>query len=413
MAECVFELHLPPFTLEGGAPLQELRMRGWWSEPGALPGGLAEARARVLQAPGDASGIVRRPDATASASADTPLDVAERPTLLLVHALTGDMRAGGEGGWWAPLIGPGRPLDTDRWRILCFNNLGSCYGSSGPLDGCFPRRSEEPPRHFAGGTPPRGWWEGPDPGSLPATVTTWDQARAILQALDAAGIGRVDLVAGGSVGGMITLCLAMLAPERFGHTVPLAASAAASPWIIGLNHVGRRALLADPGWPHAPTRGLHLARMLAHMSYRAEPGLEDRMGRRAWSEDLLHSPYQVQTYLEHQGQRLVQRFDGQAYVCQLDAMDHHDMFRPPPAGWATYAQVGWDAGRLTMPVTLVDIDTDALYLPRQTTRLAEALRQALPARPVRHETLTSLHGHDAFLLEWDQLADILTRSLLP
>ena len=127
-----------------------------------------------------------------------------------------------------------------------------------------------------------------DEHRLPATVTPWDQARAILQALDALGIEKVSLVTGGSLGGMIVLCLAVLAPERFERMAPIAAAEKASTWVVGWNHVARQALLLDPGFPEAPARGLELARQLAMITYRAEPGLDARQGQTpGWSSRAL------------------------------------------------------------------------------------------------------------------------------
>jgi homoserine O-acetyltransferase len=169
-----------------------------------------------------------------------------------------------------------------------------------------------------------------DEQQLPATITPWDQARAILQALDALGIERVSLVTGGSLGGMIVLCLAVLAPERFERIAPIAASTEASTWVTGWNHVARQALLLDPDFPEAPARGLELARQLATLTYRAEPGLDSRHGRNqprpgetrasGWSS---RSLYPIQSYLEYQGQKLQARFDARSYLALLRVTRAH------------------------------------------------------------------------------------------
>jgi homoserine O-acetyltransferase len=320
-------------------------------------------------------------------------------TVLCIHALTGDARVGGSGGWWEPLVGPGCALDPNEVRVLCFNNLGSCYGSSGPRDQGFP---------------------------------SW-----ATQAVDALGIEKVALATGGSLGGMVALCLAALAPSRFERIAPIAASESASAWLIGFNHVARQALLSEPTFPECDGRGLELARQIAMLSYRAEAGLEERQGRKqeaeqggptaSWSP---RRPYRVQTYLEHQGQKLRRRFDGRSYLTQIDAMDHHDLARPPvtllprqagEAGWglhelvsgevadATAAVDGFGVPRLTASVLLVSIDSDQLYFPAQTQRLARRLRER--GLVVEEATLQSAHGHDAFLIEWAQLDPILRRAL--
>jgi homoserine O-acetyltransferase len=293
---------------------------------------------------------------------------ASTPTVLLVHALTGDARAGGERGWWAPLIGPGRPLDPTKVRLLCFNNLGSNYGSSGPLDD--------------------GWPSG-------ARLTTVDQARALWSALDALGVSRLHLAAGGSLGGMILLSMAALRPGAIERLLPLGASASSSAWLVGFNHVQRQVIALDP------RRGLEVARQLAMLTYRAEPGLE--LGQACALPVKPGAPgrYRVEGYLEHQGVKLAQRFAASPYLAQLDAMDSHDVLQRQPRL----------AGLTGTRALVVDIDTDALYTPAQVAVLARALRDAGAA--VETATLKSLHGHDAFLLEWEQLAPLVTRALTP
>lgn len=400
-----FEVHLPPFVLEAGASLGSLTMRGWISTPEPTSGVPAEWARRVEGRDHAGEQLVRRkrpaitPDVAVSLSSSVP-------TVLVVHALTGDHRVGGEGGWWSEVCGPGLPLDTNRFRVICFNNLGSCYGSSGPGDSDFPTLTDEPQARVAPGT--RGAWT-PRRDHVPATITTWDQARAILQALDALGAGSVHAVIGGSVGGMITLCLAMLAPERFERVVPIAASENASPWIIGFNHVARQTLLADPGYPDEAHRGLALARQLAHMTYRAEEGLTQRQGRGrvpGFAHDAPQQPYLVQTYLTYQGERLVRRFDARAYISQLDAMDHHDMWRRPPH--LTDVEP-WDLRRLRGRYLCIGIDSDALYLPVHMETLADQLHDV--GLIAEYAELRSKHGHDGFLIEFDQLKPILFRAL--
>lgn len=278
----------------------------------------------------------------------------EGPAVLLVHALTGDARAD---TWWAPLVGPGRPLDPARYRLVCVNNLGSCYGSSGPTDPGFP--------------------DG-------ARLDTLDQASALWMALDALGVGQVHLAAGGSLGGMIALALAALRPACVERLLPICACATSSAWIVGFNHVQRQAIALDPA------RGLEVARQLATLTYRAAPGLERRQPRgtpppcAAW-------PHRVQGYLEHQGRALRDRYDARSYLAQLDAMDAHD--------------VADRLGAVRAPALVVDIDTDVLFPPAQSDALAALLPNADRA------TLRSEHGHDGFLIEWEGLAPLVRRAL--
>lgn len=299
------------------------------------------------------------------------------PTVLLVHALTGSARAGGPDGWWAPLIGPGQAFDPELYRVVCFNNLGSFYGTSAP------------------GLP--GF-----PAGRNVTLTPVDIARSILLALDALGIRRVHLAAGGSLGGMIVLTLAALAPDRIERVMPIATSATASAWVVGWNHIAREVIRLDPGYPHDVSRGLELARQMAMLTYRAEPGLETNQHR--------HLPvlrgfkgYRVQGYLEHHGRKLNSRFIPRCYELMLDAMDHHDLARPLPGDRVPALS------RIQAPALVVDVDTDQLFTPAQAAELARQLRER--KNLVESATIHSPHGHDAFLLEWEQLAPLVRRAL--
>ncbi|MBI3886718.1 MAG: alpha/beta fold hydrolase, partial [Opitutae bacterium] len=296
-----FGLSLPDLALERGGVVRRHRLHGWWWGP----------------------------------AGDTPQRPARHlPTVLLVHALTGCARAGGRDGeahegWWAPLIGPGRALDPARCRVLCFNHLGSFYGSSAP------------------GTP--GF-----PAGKNITLTTGDLARSILAALDELGLPRLRLAAGGSLGGLVVLALAALAPRRVERILPVAATAASSAWVVGWNHVAREILRLDPGYPHNVVRGLELARQLAMLTYRAEPGLDAAQHRRLPPLPG-HRGYLVQSYLDHHGAKLHQRFTPRSYELLLDAMDHHDLLVPLPGRRSPAIRA------IRAAALVVDIDTDQLF----------------------------------------------------
>jgi homoserine O-acetyltransferase len=416
-AQVGFDLHLPALRLEGGGLVGGPRgahvLRGVvWGPEVDLPA--LAARALLLRA-GDAHGAEEGPftrdggPLMRSVPANAPALDGDVPTVLCIHALTGDARVGGPGGWWEPLVGPGRALDPDHVRVLCFNNLGSCYGSSGPRDEGFPSWAVQ----GASSLVPAAALSGRrlDPRHWPAALTSWDLARSILMALDALGIERVALATGGSLGGMVALCLAALAPQRFERILPIAATESASAWLIGFNHVARQALLLEPDFPECDGRGLELARQVALLTYRAEPGLHERQGRAQGGEEPGWSParpYRVQTYLEHQGRKLRRRFDGQAYLTQIDAMDHHDLARPP-RGFAPAGPEGFGLPRITASALVVSIDSDQLYFPKQSQRLAGMLRAQ--GCFVEEAMLRSAHGHDAFLIEWEQLDGILRHAL--
>jgi homoserine O-acetyltransferase/O-succinyltransferase len=370
----LFDLRLPALPLLRGGTVEPHVARGFWWGPEMDLAVLrvrthalddAELRSAHVQEP-----VRRRRELARLEVSGAPGFDEAVPTVLLVHALTGDARAGGPGGWWEPLLGPGRALDPGKVRILCFANLGSCYGSSGPLDRGFPPAAE---------------------------LTPWDIARALLQAVDVLGIEQLGLVGGGSLGGMVALCVAALAGARVERILPLATAASSSAWVLGWNHVQRSLLQLDPGWPDDVGRGLELARQVAMLTYRAEPGLEARQGRKLNGDT---HPYRVQGWLEHHGQKLRRRFDARAYLLQAEAMDHHDLDAMP-------SDLG--PGTIHASSLVVNVDTDQLFTPTQVEALAARLRAG--GAHVERATLCSAHGHDAFLLEWDALATLVTRAL--
>jgi homoserine O-acetyltransferase len=341
----VFELTLPPLVLEHGGVVAAHRVRGWWAGP-EVPG-LPDVEVVPWAVVHD----------TAARPAPSRGQLSSRPVVLVIHALTGDMRAGGEGGWWAPVIGPGQPLDPTTHHVLCFSLLGGCYGTSGPVDPRFPAE---------------------------AVVTTRDQARSLGLALDALGVERLALVTGGSLGGMVALALAADQPARVERLAPIGAAQASSAWVLGLNHVQRQIIEAHGG----SARGLELARQLAMLTYRAEAGLERTQGR---GRDAQGS-WRIGTYLEHQGAKLRGRFDVRAYLTLLGAMDHH-------------ALRDEEVGRISAATLAIGIDSDQLFFPEHMRALARVLPQA------EYAELSSVHGHDAFLIEWDQLRACLRRAM--
>ncbi len=408
-----FEFALPGLTLSCGAGLERVIVRGHHEGPAEDATAFA-ARVDLHPADPGPESLVRR-DAHAVAAVPSlrtgslPDDI---PTVLCVHALTADSRVGGPGGWWSDRVGPGRPIDTRLVRVLCMNNLGSCYGTTGPADAGFPRLRDAKDRWPA---PSDGFHKGRfsrPADELPAPITTWDQARVLLAALDALGIHTVDVLVGGSVGGMVALALAALAPERFPAIVPIATLDHATPWIIGWNHIARQVLSEALARGEDGTDALRFARQLAHMTYRSNAGLMARHGRAqvgtdAWSAN---APYRVQSYLTHQGDKLVRRFDPRSYLSQLDAMDHHDLATPPPPPdphetWTRPPGPWPGLARITGRVDAVAIDTDELFFA-----------QDLHAMVVRHRAhggvghwslIRSAHGHDAFLMPSATLDDTL------
>jgi homoserine O-acetyltransferase len=315
---------------------------------------------------------VRLPELVASYRHDGP-GPATAPQVLVIHALTGSADAAGD--WWEPLIGPGRALDTDHVGVLCANLLGGRYGSTGPVS-LNPRTGR------------------PYGASFPA-VSTRDQARAQWQLLDRLGVKRVALVIGGSLGGMVSLEIGLTRPTAVDHVMPIAAPAAIGPMAIAWNHL--QVTLID----RLGLEGLALARQLAMTTYRSEADFEERFGRRR-EEDGRPA---IVSYLDHQGQKLVDRFDPATYRILAGAMDLHDVGEGRGGLEAAFALLAAAGTRLTG----LGIQDDILYGPAQVRALVDAARAA--GVDARYRELSSSKGHDAFLVEWDQLAAVLTEAL--
>lgn len=293
--------------------------------------------------------------------------------IVVFHALTGSADVS---AWWGPLVGPGRPLDTERHAVVSANLLGSCYGSSGPVE--WQRASEAP---------------------FPV-LTTGDLARAFEQLVPALGIERVALATGGSLGGMVALQWGMLTGARVDHLAIFAAPAVTSPQSIAWNAAQRLAIEADPAWrggryhpDRGPEAGLAAARAIAMITYRSASEFVARFGR-----EQHHAPgrFDVESYLRRQGEKLVARFDAASYVTLMAAMDAHDVGPLDEAARLTARRVS--------RVTGVGIDTDILYPAAEIRSWVEAYRPHVDAR---YEGITSLSGHDAFLIEFDQVEAVL------
>ena len=315
--------------------------------------------------------------------------------VLVLHALTGDSHAAGvagaghpTSGWWDPVLGPGAAIDTDRWWVVCPNVLGGCQGTTGPA-------STGP-----GGRP----W-----GSRFPAITVRDQVAVEAALADVLGIARWAAVVGGSMGGMRALEWAVTYPGRVERLILLACGAAATAEQIALCAVQAQAIRLDPGFhggdyydqARGPTAGLGLARSIGHVTYRSETELEARFGRRPQEgEDPLGGGrYAVESYLDHHADKLARRFDANSYLVLSRTMDHHDVGR----GRGGVAQA---LARVRARSTVIAIDTDRLYPPR----LQHDLARHLPGTPPV-EIVTSPYGHDAFLVETDQVGKRITAAL--
>jgi homoserine O-acetyltransferase len=300
---------------------------------------------------------------------------ADAPQVLVVHALTGSADAAGD--WWEPLIGPGRAFDTDRFGVLCANLLGGRYGTTGPT-------SVDP-----GTGEPYG-------SSFPA-ITARDQARAQWALLDGLGIADLELVTGGSLGGMVALEVALERPGAVRTVMPIAAPAAIGALAMAWNRI-QVAMIEGLG-----AEGMSLARQLAMTTYRSEVDFDSRFAGRTETD----GRPSVVSYLDHQGSKLLGRFDPDTYVTLVGAMDSHDIGRGRGGTEAALATLNHGD---TVLVGL-GIEGDILFGPAQVQAVLAAARAA--GLPTRYEELRSSKGHDAFLVEWERLTTIFRRALPP
>ena len=315
------------------------------------------------------------------------LSPARDNAILILHALTGDAHVAGyyspddaKPGWWDLMIGPGKPLDTRRYHVVCSNVLGGCKGSTGAAS-INPRTGKPYALTFP-------------------MVTIGDMVRAQARLMDHLGIPRWLAVMGGSMGGMQALEWAALYPERVESVLAIATAARQSAQGIAFDEVGRRAIMADPNWrggdyygrepPHA---GLTVARMVGHITYLSEQGMQAKFGRRLQDRQTIgysFAPeFEVESYLQYQGNSFIKRFDANSYLYITRAIDYYDL----AAGYASLAE---SVARMRARFLVVSFTSNWLYPSHQSLEIVAALR----ANRIRHTyvELPSTHGHDAFFL---------------
>jgi homoserine O-acetyltransferase len=324
---------------------------------------------------------------------------ADRSNAILVcHALTGDQYVAephpitGKPGWWDAVVGPGRPVDTDRFFVICPNVLGGCMGSTGPLTN----------RELPDGTVIDEPW-----GTEFPPVTIRDMVRAQKRLIDHLGIDRLFAVLGGSMGGMQVLQWAALYPDAVFAALPIATAAYHSAQNIAFHEVGRQAIFADPEWQNGqywrtgriPARGLAVARMCAHITYLSEEALTRKFGRRLQNApkdnteaiNLFGEMFEVESYLRHQGSTFVQRFDANSYLTITRAMDYFDL----AADCGGDLAVAFKGTRTRF--LLASFTSDWLFPTIQSRSVARALNRA--GANVSFVEFPTDKGHDAFLLD--------------
>ncbi|WP_239807352.1 homoserine O-acetyltransferase MetX [Croceicoccus hydrothermalis] len=326
------------------------------------------------------------------------LNAAKDNAILLCHALTGDQHvasphpATGKPGWWVRMVGPGKPIDTDRFHVICSNVIGSCMGSSGPA-----------------ALAPDG---RPHAMRFPV-ITIRDMVRAQVALLDTLGIDTLHAVVGGSMGGMQALSWAANFGERVKAALVIASTSRHSAQNIAFHELGRQAIMADPQWNGGdyyadagadprpdprkvgPESGLAVARMAAHITYLSEQGLTEKFGRRLQDREAktfgFDADFQVESYLRYQGLAFTDRFDANSYLYITRAMDYFDLAEEH-GGRLSDAFAGTKTR-----FCLVSFDTDWLYPTSESRRIAHALNAA--GAPVSFVELSAPFGHDSFLLD--------------
>ena len=323
--------------------------------------------------------------------------------ILVCHALTGDSHAFGEHGeahptpgWWNGVIGEGSGLDPKEHFIVCINVLGGCQGSTGPAS--INPDSKKPY------------------GSAFPVITTRDMVRAQAAVADHLGIEQWRLVVGGSMGGMQVLEWGIMYPDRVKALAPLATALAASPWQIGWSAVGRNALVLDPLFRggdyydaevgNGPHLGLATARSIAQIHYRSPNSFAERFGREVVDPRSIYGlwdQYQVESYLDYQGEKLVRRFDANSYLVLNRAMDLHDVARDR-------GSVNEAVSRLArVPVLTLSITSDYLYPPNLQVEIFEAVKAI--GGECTHQIVENGNGHDGFLLATEDVSNHIAKFL--
>jgi homoserine O-acetyltransferase len=350
------------------------------------------------------------------------LSAARDNAVLVCHALSGDAHAAGYSaapeaagtrdgfaaeerdadrgrslGWWDGMIGPGKAFDTDRFFVVSTNLLGGCRGTTGP----------------SSANPATGRPYGSD---FPV-ITVADMVRAQRAFLNELGIERLAAVAGGSLGGMQALAWAVLYPEQVDAIVPIASTHALRPQGVAWNAIARSSITADPDWQgghyhgtgRAPARGMGVARMVGHMTYLSAQALGTKFGRRLQHGGdiryVLEAPeFEIESYLRHQADNFVKRFDANTYLYTSRALSYFDLAREFGAGDLVAAVRAIRARTL-----LISFSSDWLYPPGDAEELETALKSA--GKEVGLHVIDAPYGHDCFLLEEARQAPIIRRFL--
>ena len=328
------------------------------------------------------------------------LSPAKDNAILILHALSGDAHAAGfnhpherHPGWWDIMIGPGKAFDTRKYFVICSNVIGGCKGSTGPSS-IDPKTG----RPYALTFP---------------MVTIHDMVNAQRALIDHLGIDQLLCAVGGSMGGMQVLQWVVSYPERVRLAIPIATTSKLSSQSIAFNEVGRQAIQSDPHWKEGeyyghpiPRRGLAIARMIGHITYLSEKSMHQKFGRKLQDKAEygydFRADFQVESYLRYKGDHFVDRFDANSYLYISKAMDYFDLAQP-------HGKLGVAFANVKAKFLVISFSSDWLFPSYQSKEIVSACRR-VGAEAIYTEIQTD-YGHDAFLLESEQLSSLITNFL--
>ncbi len=315
------------------------------------------------------------------------LNAEKSNAILILHALTGDAHAAGEGGWWEDLIGQGKGIDTDKYFVICSNVLGGCKGSTGPSS-INPQTGK------------------PYALSFPL-VGICDMVEAQKRLIDHLGINTLLSVVGGSMGGMQVLQWMVSYPQKIRSAIPIATTLKHTPQQIAFNEVGRQAVMADPAWKGGnyyasgpPSKGLAVARMIGHITYMSDTSMTQKFGRKTKINKepfKFAADYEVEGYLHYRGDNFVKRFDANSYLYITKAIDNFNLLNGHPLSTVF--------GGLKAKVLVLSFKSDWLYPAYQSQEIVKACK--LAGVDASYCEITSTYGHDAFLLETKQETELI------
>ncbi|MGA3181644.1 MAG: homoserine O-acetyltransferase [Verrucomicrobiota bacterium] len=318
--------------------------------------------------------------------------------ILVCQALSGTAHVAGlhpdtgRPGWWDFHVGPGKAIDTDKFFVVCSNVLGGCDGTTGPLSPC-----PETGKPYGMDFPP---------------LTVRDMVEVQAKLIEHLGLSQLFTVIGGSMGGMQALSWAVHFPERVRVCVPIATCVSHNAMQIAFNEIGRRAIMTDPNWnggnytpDRRPNHGLAVARMVGHVTYLSEYAMARKFGRALQppvnAADAEEALFAVESYLHHQGESFVSRFDPNSYLCLTKALDQFDLFEGKPPEEVLR--------RVKARFLVISFASDWLYPPAQSRELVRLLKRARVA--ATYINLETLYGHDSFLIQNPEFAKVLGHYL--